>query len=124
MGPGRGDTTPHPGRQPATPVQVLSALTLEPACAYTHRKPWRSPMLKTSHCGGLGSLWIVLALAALPASAGEVRVYATNSAGDNIHVIDPATNKVVQVIGGIETPHGVDFRSGRHPGFRGQVADC
>src|SRR5438309_11062035 len=60
-------------------------------------------------CGGLGSLCIVLALAALPASAGEVRVYATNSAGDNIHVIDPATNKVVQVIGGIETPHGVDF---------------
>src|SRR3989454_2022973 len=65
--------------------------------------------LVRSHCGGLGSLWIVLALAALPASAGEVRVYATNSAGDNIHVIDPATNKVVQVIGGIETPHGVDF---------------
>src|SRR3979409_1984746 len=61
------------------------------------------------HCGGLGSLWIVLALAALPASAGEVRVYATNSAGDNVHVIDPATNKVVQVIDGIETPHGVDF---------------
>src|SRR2546421_6257361 len=66
-------------------------------------------MLKTSHCGGLGSLWIVLALAALPASAGEVRVYATNSAGDSVHVIDPATNKVVQVIEGIETPHGVDF---------------
>ena len=65
--------------------------------------------LVRSHCGGLGSLWIVLALAALPASAGEVRVYATNSAGDNIHVIDPATNKVVQVIEGIETPHGVDF---------------
>jgi len=68
-------------------------------------------MLKTirSHCCGLASLWILLSLAALPASAGEVRVYATNSAGDNVHVIDPATNKVVQVIEGIETPHGVDF---------------
>src|SRR5438874_1223593 len=60
-------------------------------------------------CSSLGCLWIVLALAALPASAGEVRVYATNSAGDSVHVIDPATHKVVQVIAGIETPHGVDF---------------
>src|SRR5438034_10003056 len=66
-------------------------------------------MLKTSHCGGLGCLGIVLAIAALPVSAGEVRIYATNSAGDSVHVIDPATNKVVQVIEGIETPHGVDF---------------
>src|SRR5436309_11232218 len=65
--------------------------------------------LVRSHCGGLGSLWIVLSLAALPASAGEVRVYATNSAGDSVHVIDPATNKVVQVTAGIETPHGGDF---------------
>ena len=65
--------------------------------------------LGRSHRSSLGCLGIVLALAALPASAGEVRVYATNSAGDNVHVIDPATNKVVQVIEGIETPHGVDF---------------
>ncbi len=66
-------------------------------------------MLTTIRRSGLGCLWIVLSLAALPASAGEVRVYATNSAGDSVHVIDPATNKVVQVIEGIETPHGVDF---------------
>src|SRR5882724_11142493 len=66
-------------------------------------------MSTTRHRSSLGCLWIVLALAALPASAGEVRVYATDSAGDSVHVIDPATNKVVQVIGGIETPHGVDF---------------
>jgi YVTN family beta-propeller protein len=56
-----------------------------------------------------GYLWLLLALAALPVSAETVRVYATNSAGDNIHVIDASTNKVVQVIKGIETPHGVDF---------------
>src|SRR5258707_520547 len=62
-----------------------------------------------SHCSSLGCLWILLSLALLPAYSGEVRVYATNSAGDNVHVIDPATNKVVQVIEGIETPHGVDF---------------
>jgi YVTN family beta-propeller protein len=30
----------------------------------------------------------------------------TNSAGDNVHVIDPATNKVVGVISGIEVNHG------------------
>jgi YVTN family beta-propeller protein len=35
------------------------------------------------------------------------RVIQTNSAGDNVHVIDPATNKVVGVIQGIEAPHGV-----------------
>src|SRR5215211_1502570 len=51
----------------------------------------------------------VLALGAWPASAETVRVYVTNSAGDNIHVIDPATNKVVQVIKGIEAAHGVGF---------------
>src|SRR5260221_5573710 len=62
-----------------------------------------------SRCSSLGCLWILLSLAALPASAGSVGVYVTNSAGDNVHVIDPATNKVVQVIEGIEVPHGVNF---------------
>ena len=51
----------------------------------------------------------VLAFAPLPAFASTARVYVTNSAGDNIHVIDVATNKVVQVIKGIETPHGINF---------------
>jgi YVTN family beta-propeller protein len=41
------------------------------------------------------------------ASAGTVRIYITNSAGDSVDVIDSATNKVVQVISGIEVPHGV-----------------
>jgi len=58
---------------------------------------------------GFRHAWFLAALAALPASADTVRVYITNSAGDNIHVIDPATNKVVQVISGIEAPHGIDF---------------
>ncbi len=35
------------------------------------------------------------------------RVLQTNAAGDNTHVIDPATNKVVGIIEGIEVPHGV-----------------
>ncbi len=57
----------------------------------------------------LGYVPVLLALIALPASAETVRIYVTNSAGDNIHVIDPATNKVVQVIKGIEGAHGIDF---------------
>lgn len=35
------------------------------------------------------------------------RIVQTNAAGDNIHMIDPATNKVVGVINDIEVPHGV-----------------
>src|SRR5690349_9038497 len=46
---------------------------------------------------------------AAAARAELVRVYITNSAGDSIHVIDPATNKVVQVIKGIEAAHGIGF---------------
>jgi YVTN family beta-propeller protein len=57
----------------------------------------------------LGYAWLALALAPVPASASMVRIYVTNSAGDNIHAIDPATNKVVQVIEGIEGAHGIAF---------------
>jgi YVTN family beta-propeller protein len=39
--------------------------------------------------------------------ARVVRVLQSNAAGDDIHVIDPETNKVVSVIRGIEVPHGL-----------------
>ena len=52
---------------------------------------------------------IALALVPLPALASSARIYVTNSAGDAIHVVDPATNKVVQVIKGIEAAHGINF---------------
>ena len=35
-----------------------------------------------------------------------MRIIQTNSAGDNVHLIDPATNKVVGEITGIEAGHG------------------
>lgn len=54
------------------------------------------------------SLAFALSLSAT-VQAGLVRVYITNSAGDSIHVIDPATNKVVQEIKGIEAAHGIGF---------------
>ncbi len=41
----------------------------------------------------------------LPAQR-QVRIIQTNSAGDNVHIIDPATNTIVGVIGGIEAGHG------------------
>ena len=45
----------------------------------------------------------------LGAHAETVRVYVTNSAGDNIHIVDPATNKVVQVFKAPEAAHGIAF---------------
>lgn len=36
----------------------------------------------------------------------KVRIVQTNSAGDNVHLIDPATNKIVGEIKGIEVNHG------------------
>src|SRR5262245_4460501 len=48
---------------------------------------------------------IALISMALVAHAETVRVYVTNSAGDNIHVVDPATNKVVQVFKAPEAAH-------------------
>jgi len=48
-------------------------------------------------------------LFALPLAASSVRIYITNAAGDRVHVIDAATNKVVEEIKGIEIPSGVDF---------------
>src|ERR1700716_1742665 len=53
------------------------------------------------------SLAFTLLLAPLAADAGLVRIYITNSAGDSIHAIDPATNTVVQEIKGIEAAHGI-----------------
>ncbi len=56
--------------------------------------------------------WLVplcFSLSALPASAETVRIYVTNSAGDSVHVIDAASNKVVQVIRNVESAHGVTF---------------
>src|SRR5882724_11824994 len=48
-------------------------------------------------------------LSALPLLAASVRVYQTNSAGDDLDVIDPASNKVVMKIKDLEAAHGVTF---------------
>jgi YVTN family beta-propeller protein len=53
-------------------------------------------------------LSVVLAcvLAVTTARAASVRIVQTNAAGDSVMLIDPATNKVVGEIGGIEVNHG------------------
>ena len=55
--------------------------------------------------------WILsaLAISLLPLTAaaqGVVRIVQTNSAGDNVHIIDPVTNTVIGEITGIERAHG------------------
>jgi YVTN family beta-propeller protein len=51
---------------------------------------------------------MALCLVSLKAAPNKVvRILQTNSAGDNVHIIDPVTNKVVGEIRGIEVNHGV-----------------
>ena len=53
--------------------------------------------------------WVRSASVPGSASATAARIYITNSAGNTVDVIDSSTNQVVQVIRGIELPHGVVF---------------
>jgi YVTN family beta-propeller protein len=55
---------------------------------------------------GIASCALILSAAGTK-SARVARIIQTNSAGDNVDIIDPATNKVVGVIEGIEVNHGV-----------------
>jgi YVTN family beta-propeller protein len=59
---------------------------------------------------GLGSSLAAAALIALPlpltAAGSAVRIVQTNSAGDSVHIIDVATNKIVAEIPDIERAHG------------------
>lgn len=50
--------------------------------------------------------WSLALLISLPLAASTVRIIQTNSAGDNVSIIDPASNKVVGNIRGIEVNHG------------------
>ena len=50
---------------------------------------------------------ILISTLSLRATPNKVRIIQTNSAGDNVHIIDPVTNKVVGEITGIEVNHGV-----------------
>jgi YVTN family beta-propeller protein len=60
--------------------------------------------MKTKHSLAAGLLVGIAASAVL--QAATVRIVQTNSAGDSVTLIDPATNKVVGEIAGIEVNHG------------------
>jgi len=60
--------------------------------------------------------WLTLAewvrgahVPAEPKTKATALIYVTNSAGNTVDVVDPTTNAVVQVIRGIELPHGISF---------------
>jgi YVTN family beta-propeller protein len=58
--------------------------------------------------GGLAALaGIAMCTLSFSAMAAQLRIIQTNFAGDTIHIIDPATNKVVRKIEGIEAAHGI-----------------
>src|SRR5215510_1685286 len=61
--------------------------------------------------GGLAALagivFCTMSFSSADAQQSKLRIIQTNSAGDNIHIIDAGTNKVVGEIKGIEAPHGL-----------------
>ena len=63
-------------------------------------------MAMTQNFVGAVSALALLALPAVAAAQGTVRIVQTNSAGDNVHIIDPVTNTVVGEVTGIERAHG------------------
>ena len=50
--------------------------------------------------------WLAL-VAALPLAAAPIRIYVTNSAGDNITIIDPASDRAVGEFRVSRNPHGI-----------------
>src|SRR5262252_6895921 len=73
---------------------------------------WEDKMTnKRAVRGGLaalaGTALCVVSFSLAAAQQSKLRIIQTNSAGDNIHIIDAGTNKVVGEIKGIEAPHGL-----------------
>src|SRR6516225_1109594 len=67
----------------------------------------KSQVLRCGLAALAGITLYALSFSSAAAQQGKLRILQTNSAGDNIHIIDPATNKVVGEIKGIEASHGV-----------------
>jgi YVTN family beta-propeller protein len=69
-----------------------------------------STTMKRYFCGRR-DVWLLLVMlfVAMPLAAATARIYVANRGGTTISVIDPATNKVVGVIKGIESPEVVRF---------------
>ena len=57
------------------------------------------------------SLGAVLLVRPAAAQTRTVRIFQTIAAGDYVHIIDPASNRVVDIIEGIPIAHGVTSQS-------------
>jgi YVTN family beta-propeller protein len=71
------------------------------------RKMTNKQLLRGSLAALAGIALCAASVSLAAAQGSKLRIVQTNSAGDNIHIIDPATNKVVGEIKDIEAPHGV-----------------
>jgi YVTN family beta-propeller protein len=67
----------------------------------------RGSLVRGSLAAVAGVLLCTAAVSLAAAQQAKLRVIQSNSAGDNIHIIDPVTNKVVGEIKGIEASHGL-----------------
>jgi YVTN family beta-propeller protein len=63
-------------------------------------------MTRATLLGCLAAIGLAFAQVLTAADIGKVRIVQTNSAGDTVSLIDPATNKVVAEIKDIEANHG------------------
>ena len=122
LSPGAADWTEEQSRQNFQTVMQLvvrgepgsSPLLLHPLAPSAGGDPFHSGGWQFSSQNDPD--WITLADwvrglrdASQAASTMRSLIYVTNSAADTIDVVDTATNKVVQVIRGIELPHGINF---------------
>src|SRR5262245_55142662 len=51
-------------------------------------------------------VWTALVAGVASTASGQVRILQTNSQGDNIHLIDPRTNRIVGEVKGVPINHG------------------
>jgi YVTN family beta-propeller protein len=64
--------------------------------------------MRNKHLTALAAITLcTVSFSPLAAQQPKLRIVQTNSAGDNIHIIDATTNKVVGEIKGMEAPHGL-----------------
>jgi YVTN family beta-propeller protein len=70
-------------------------------------KMTKKQLVRVSLTALAGIALCTLSFSLAAAQQSKLRIVQTNSAGDNVHIIDPVANKVVAEIKGIEAPHGV-----------------
>jgi len=73
----------------------------------TKKQSFRGRLVGGSVAALAGVVLCTAAVSVAAAQQPKLRVIQSNSAGDNIHIIDPVTNKVVGEIKGIEASHGL-----------------